>query len=205
MPPLLVKRGSPTVRNGRLETDIVQHRAIGAFGSIAKMRKFALYNLSVLLILFLATAVEASVQTEPVAPRPLCPPLDSSMQGETAPDGNADLGTSATFCSLGMPRLMIDACVGCVALGHRGPITLCDLAEAAGLKRQTLPEPATIAIWSLIGLCWSGVSCWRRRRGLVHRGVGPDRARMRHCTARAPWPDHVRARILEIIERGAPR
>jgi len=169
------------------------------------MRKFALFNLSVLFLFALTAAVEASVQTEPVQPRPVCPPPVSSVDSELGPAENADFRTCAAFCSLGMPRLVIDACVGCVGLGPRGPITLCDLAEAAGLQRQTLPEPCTIAVWSLIGLCWGGVSCWRRRRGLTQSRVGWDRSRTQRHMARPPWPDHVRARILEIIEKGAPR
>jgi len=120
------------------------------------MRKFALSNLSVLFLFALTAAVEASVQTEPVVPQPLCPPLDPSVNRGMVPVEGTALGSCAEFCSLGMPRLVIDACVGCVGLGPRGPITLCDLAEAAGLPRKSLPEPATIAVWSLIGLCWGG-------------------------------------------------
>jgi hypothetical protein len=168
------------------------------------MRKFALF-LSVSFLFALAAAVEASVQTEPMELRPLCPPLDSSDGTGIVPVGDGEFGSRAAFCSFEMPRLMIDACVGCVGLAPRGRITLCDLAEAARSQRQTLPEPSTIAVWSLIGLCWSGVRCWRRRRGLVQSGLGWDRPRTQRRTSRPPWPDHVRARILEIIERGAPR
>jgi hypothetical protein len=169
------------------------------------MRKLTLFSLSVLFLFALAAAVEASVQTEPVEARPLCPTWNSPVGGATASAENAERGTCTEFFPLGMPRLMIDACVGCVGLSSHGSITLCDLAEAAGLQRQTLPEPATIAVWSLIGLCWSGVSCWRRRRRLSQSEIGWDRPRMQRRTARPPWPDHVRERILEIIERGAPR
>jgi hypothetical protein len=169
------------------------------------MRKLASYNLSALLFFALVAAAEASVQTESVQPRPLCLPLDSSTDSTTAPADNAALGTSAAFCSFQMPRLVIDTCVGSAVLGSRGPVTLYDLAEAAGLQRRPLPEPATIAVWSLIGLCWGGVSCWRWRRGLAHNGGNWNRPQTRRRAARPPWPDHVRARIIEIIERGATR
>jgi hypothetical protein len=165
------------------------------------MRKFTLF-LSVLFLFALSTGVEASVQTVPLELRPLCPPLDSSSDAGTSPVEAGEFGSRAAFCSLEMPRLMINACIGFVP---RGRITLCDLAEAARSRRQTLPEPGTIAIWSLIGLCWGGARCWRRRQGLAQSGVDWDRPRTRRRTSRPPWPDHVRARILEIIERGVSR
>jgi hypothetical protein len=174
-------------------------------GVSRKMRKLALFNLSVLFLFALAEAVDASVQSEPVEPRSLCAALDSPMDREMAPAEAADFASCTAICSLEMPRLVIDACVACVGLGPRGKITLGDLAEAAKLRRQTLPEPSTIAVWSLIGLCWGGVRCWRRRQGPVQNRVGWGRPGTRRSLARPPWPDHVRARILEIIEKGAPR
>ena len=168
------------------------------------MRKFVLFLIGLFLFAFIAT-VEASVQTSPVEPRPFCPPPDSFVNSELVPAEGVDFGTYTEFCSLGVPRLAIDACVGWIGLGPQGSTTLCDLAGVTGFQRRTLPEPCTIAVWSLIGLCWGGVSCWRRRRGLVQSRVGWGRSRTQRCMSRPPWPDHVRARILEIIEKGAPR
>jgi hypothetical protein len=165
------------------------------------MRKYALYSVSVLLF---AAAVEASVQTEPIESRPLYANLDSSVSHEAVPISDGSLPNSSAFCSLGMQLPTIDAWVRCAAARPRGPVALCDLAEAA-FQRQMLPEPATIAVWSLIGLCWSGVSCWRRRRTLSVRDGNFDRFGVRPHRNRPPWPDHVRTRILEIIERGNPR
>ena len=78
---------------------------------------------------------------------------------------------------------MLDACVGCVGLGPHGPITLCELASATGVRRQTLPEPTTMAVWSVIGLCWSGVSCWRKRRSLIQSGAVWERMQTRRRTS----------------------
>lgn len=169
------------------------------------MRKFALFNLIVLFLFALVASVEASVQTTPVEPRPFCPPQDSFANHEMEPAEDAYFGSDTGFHPLGVPRLVIDACIGWIGLGPQGSITLCDLAGNAELQRRTLPEPATIAVWSLIGLCWGGVSCLRRRRGLIQSRIGWDRSRTQRRMTRPPWPDHVRARILEIIEKGKPR
>jgi hypothetical protein len=168
------------------------------------MCKFARFNLVVLILSALAVSAEASVQTKPLEPRPLCPALDSSVETGMVSTENADFGSYTAFCSLEMPRLVIDACVGCAQLGSQGS-ALCNLADIAVLHRQALPEPSTIAVWSLIGLCWSGVSCWRRRHGLGQNRVGWDRLRPQRSMTRPPWPEDVRTRILEIIEKGAHR
>jgi hypothetical protein len=167
------------------------------------MRKLALSSLIVLFLCLLGGVVQATA-TEQGKPTTACPLPETCVAGEALTAESADLRTGSAFCSLGMPRLMIDVCVGYVGLTP-GPITLGDLADAAGWQRQTLPEPCTIAVWSLIGLCWGGVSCWRRRRGLPADRVAWDRPRARCRSARPPWPDDVRARILEIVEKGVPR
>jgi hypothetical protein len=166
------------------------------------MQKYALYSL--LVLLFFAAAIEASVQTEPIESRPLYASLDSLASHEAIPANDGSQPNSSAFCSRGMQLPTIDAWVKCAAARSPGPVALCDLAEAA-LQRQMLPEPATIAVWSLIGLCWSGVSCWRRRHSLSVRDGNWDRLSARPHRNRPPWPDHVRTRILDIIERGNPR
>jgi hypothetical protein len=169
------------------------------------MRKLALFNLSFLLLFALAAAVEGSVQTEPVEPRSPNPLLQLSPDHEIVSAEDANVAICSELGHLGIPRLMMHAYVRGMKLDSQGSLTLCALAESAGLRPQALPEPATIAVWSLIGLCWSGVSCWRRRRGLSQSRIGAGSAPMRRCLRRPPWPDDVRARILEIIERGSPR
>jgi hypothetical protein len=136
---------------------------------------------------------------EPRAPQSL---LRFSPDYQVASAENANVGICSELGRLGIPHLMMHACVPGISLDSQGS---CALAESAGLPQHALPEPATIAVWSLIGLCWSVVSCWRRRRGLSQSGIGADRPQMRRCVRRPPWPDDVRARILEIIERGGPR
>jgi hypothetical protein len=156
--------------------------------------------LTVVLFSILAAAAEASVETKPVgrqSPSDLSDPLADC---QVVPSDSAGIDNSVVSRCLGMAPPITDLCVGCVELGSRGPVGFSNLAEIAGLQRYSLPEPATLAVWSLIGLCWSGVNVWRRRRSfdrgsndLSHRG-GIRRVNRR------PWPDHVRAQILEIVE-----
>jgi hypothetical protein len=82
---------------------------------------------------------------------------------------------------------------------------LSDLTETSKSRRQTLPEPSTIAIWSLMVLCLGGLRCWRQRRRSSSERLGWDRLPSQRRMPRPPWPDHVRARILEIIENGGHR
>jgi hypothetical protein len=169
------------------------------------MRKLTLFNLSVVFLFALAAATEGSVQIEPVQPRSVCTLPNASPDSQSARTDSADFRTCAGLFSLTMPRLVIDACAECVGLAPRAPITLRDLAQTAGWQRQIMPEPCTIAIWSLIGLCWGGVSCWRRRQGLIRSSIGRDSLCTRRHSARPPWPDDARAKIFEIIEKGVPR
>lgn len=60
-----------------------------------------------------------------------------------------------------------------------------DLEGAAAV-----PEPATLIIWSLLGLTGAGLSMVRRRGGAVGRG---------------PWPEESRIAIRQIIEQGHPQ
>jgi hypothetical protein len=56
---------------------------------------------------------------------------------------------------------------------------------------DTIPEAASIAIWSLLGLSWLGLSVWRRRR--MAGGGG---------SARSSWSEENRVAIHRIIDRG---
>jgi len=56
-----------------------------------------------------------------------------------------------------------------------------------------VPEPATIAVWFLLGLCWTGVRVWRRRRnGLAEIDARPVRGR---------WPESNRVAIRQMLDR----
>lgn len=57
-----------------------------------------------------------------------------------------------------------------------------------------VPEPASVAVWSLIGLAWAGLHVWRRRGARVELTGGPVR--------RAAWSEENRAAIHALIERG---
>jgi hypothetical protein len=168
------------------------------------MQRFVLANLSVLVLLALTTAAEASVQDGTLGLGLLGSIQSSDADREAAAAEGGQFRPDAGFCSIEMPRLAIDSCAGWVALGPQGKITLCDLTESPKLRRQTLPEPSTVAIWTLIGLCVGGLRCWRQRRGSPPDRLGWDRLPSQRRMSRPPWPDHVRARILEIIEKGGP-
>jgi hypothetical protein len=66
---------------------------------------------------------------------------------------------------------------------------------------RVVPEPACIAVWSLLGLCWAGMSFWQQRRA-ASRGPSWNRGRNTRSSVRPPWPEDVREAILEIIDRG---
>jgi hypothetical protein len=78
--------------------------------------------------------------------------------------------------------------------------------HVVGVADDFVPEPATLVVWSLFGLCWVGGRCWQRQR---RETMCPTWQRgnrtANRCTTRQPWPAHTRAAILEIIERGCPR
>ncbi len=58
-----------------------------------------------------------------------------------------------------------------------------------GFGHPDVPEPASLIVWSLLGMgSWLGLRVWRRRRGPV---------------GRRPWSPENRTAILEIIECGA--
>ena len=58
-----------------------------------------------------------------------------------------------------------------------------------GSGEWEIPEPASLIVWSLLGMgSWLGMRVWRRRRGPV---------------GRRPWSPENRTAILEIIELGA--
>jgi hypothetical protein len=67
-----------------------------------------------------------------------------------------------------------------------------------GIVDDIVPEPATVAVWSLLGLCWAGMRVWQQRRAPT-RAPSLNRGR---SAVRPPWPNHVREAILEIIDRG---
>ena len=59
-----------------------------------------------------------------------------------------------------------------------------------GFELTAIPEPATIAVWGLLGLCWAGLSTWRRRRnGLVEL-----------TETRTSWSEQNRVAIRQMLD-----
>jgi hypothetical protein len=66
------------------------------------------------------------------------------------------------------------------------------LATGYAADGGTVPEPATIIIWSLLGMSsWLGLRVWRRRGNSADLGSG-----------RRPWSPEDRRAIREIVARG---
>ena len=61
--------------------------------------------------------------------------------------------------------------------------------EVIGTVESPVPEPATLAIWSLLGLSGAGMWVVRRRKAVG----GADRV---------PWSEENRVAICQLIERG---
>jgi hypothetical protein len=170
-------------------------------------RKLVVFHLSVLALLAMTTASEASIQSRLGSRGDLHLAWVSSQVGASESIESADRGGDWAMGGFDTPFLAADANVKSINPNVLGLISFCDLtaaSDARRVQRQALPEPATLTIWSLIGLCWMGANCWRRRRGLLQGGVDRNRPRLHRGSSRPPWPDHVRVAILEIIERGCP-
>ncbi|MBN2475902.1 MAG: hypothetical protein JXB62_14920 [Pirellulales bacterium] len=75
---------------------------------------------------------------------------------------------------------------------------LLDNVMVDNVKDDVIPEPASVAIWSLIGLSWIGFGAWRRRRNAMAR-LGGDGGQP------TGWSDANRTAIHQIIERGRMR
>ncbi|HYW81565.1 MAG TPA: hypothetical protein VE890_18415 [Thermoguttaceae bacterium] len=68
---------------------------------------------------------------------------------------------------------------------------------------HVMPEPATLAIWSLIGLAFAGAGAWRRRSGSADWSEGSRQTTRQ--PARQRWSDENRAAILDIVQRGTAK
>ena len=163
------------------------------------MRTRNIFCLSLLALFTMTAASEASIQQQLVSEQLAC----LAQPSVSAVD--AELESLAAICWGEMPGLRAEVDSQRVGSDPQRPISVCELAEITGMRRQTLPEPATLAVWSLIGLCWAGVSCWRQRRGASRSELHWNRRPTRHSRVRPPWPEHVRTAVREIIDRGCPR
>lgn len=70
--------------------------------------------------------------------------------------------------------------------------------DSVTISAVAVPEPASIIVWSLLGVAWAGLCVWRRRRRggveFTDAASGP--------AGRAPWPEENRIAVRQIIERG---
>ena len=58
-----------------------------------------------------------------------------------------------------------------------------------------IPEPASVIVWSLLGIGWAGLCVWRRRgKPRLTGGAGG--------ASPPPWSNETKAAIVSIIERG---
>ncbi|MCE5268548.1 MAG: hypothetical protein LLG00_11750 [Planctomycetaceae bacterium] len=73
----------------------------------------------------------------------------------------------------------------CETLCVNACVTLC-----SGPCPPSVPEPMTLAVWSLLGASWCGVRVWRRRRSELER-----------VTLRTPWTPENREAIRQIVAR----
>jgi hypothetical protein len=129
------------------------------------------------------------------------------VNGLMLQDALSDAGAPPIAIPLG--PICTDGSVFSDAFAEHGistDVTVSDSWSTFGTRTTfRLPEPATLAIWSLSGLCWAGAGRWRRRHGLTQNGASRKHPRTSRPERRAPWPDHVRAAILEIVSRDHPR
>jgi len=92
-------------------------------------------------------------------------------------------------------------------LGTAAPMadaTSSDLSLASIASfHHVMPEPATLAIWSLIGLAFAGAGAWRRRSGSADWSEGSRQTTRQ--PARQRWSDENRAAILDVIQRGTSK
>jgi len=72
-----------------------------------------------------------------------------------------------------------------------------NLTGSGGGPTPIIPEPATIAVWALLGLSWAALGVWRRRKGPVAELT--DAAPSRRL-ARPPWPEHNRSAIRQMLQ-----
>ncbi len=69
---------------------------------------------------------------------------------------------------------------------------------------MVIPEPATVIIWSLLGVIGFNVGWWRRRRkGMPEAGVATDAPSV--SPSRTHWSRETKSPILQIVERGRSR
>lgn len=166
------------------------------------MRILALMPLLVLAFLAQTTECAASIHLQladrALSVAPISSPLDSLASVPVASD--------AFF--LGQEWLA-DLCPatwgpGCLPLSVAVQLPALHPDLLTGSDTRSRPGPSPMALWALVGLC-CGAGGFLRERKQSRKAVRRTRQRNSRSVARAPWPEHVRAAILEIVTRGNAR
>jgi len=145
------------------------------YGSIYDLYDFAQADLSV------------SAEVEANTPQMVC----ESAIGLQTNDATIITSVCATGQALGIQPEWLD-------LAEQGSSEM-SLSSIAAFH-HVMPEPATLAIWSLIGLALAGAGAWRRRSGSADWTEGSRRPA--RPSARPQWSNENREAILDIIDRG---
>jgi hypothetical protein len=177
------------------------------------MRTIAVSSLAVLLLFGIATTSFASIQTQLTFAhgRSFAQEVAQEIQGtackftDICTDSLAAFGSWTTFdswaafdlCDVPIPLVGVEK----VAAELWEPAFWDAPWEIIAPRQHSRSDPSGIVVWSLLGLCWAGGSCWRQQQGQVRMALLAHRQRVRCRTRRAPWPDHVRAAILRIIAK----
>ena len=124
---------------------------------------------------------------------------DFSSMGGFSTDGDP---LSASVCETGEALGFMPEWLGTAALMADEPESDLSLASFASFH-HVMPEPATLAIWSLIGLAFAGAGAWRRRSGSADWSEGSRQTTRQ--PARQRWSDENRAAIFDVIQRGSSK
>jgi len=177
------------------------------------MRAITVLSLGMLLLLATATATEASIhmQCEGTAPSA----RHSSLQVFFMSEDNADARSEFALGGCDIFGSFAGADIWRIASDSNPSIFACDLLNITGIAGQS--DPPAAVIWSLLAICVTGVKCRTPRRVLggesqdavsrnvVSRCAVKRGGQRKSGTARAPWPEHVRAAILQVIARDSVR
>jgi hypothetical protein len=117
---------------------------------------------------------------------------DNSATGNTPVTGtNALIQNAVLFTFSFTPTAFNAAEISDVSFQYGTALTDPNVPGLPPTGQGDVPEPATLIIWSLLGLSGGGLWAWSRRKG--DESIG---------SARTPWSEDTRAAILQIVDRG---
>ncbi|MEE8451927.1 MAG: hypothetical protein V3R99_08430 [Thermoguttaceae bacterium] len=181
---ILIVESSPCGDDGRLYSRTLWTDQLGPTSTYAFYEftfvESSLYDIPVLLTPRIETVVYLS---------------DFSPMGDFSTDGDALI---ASVCETGQALGFMPEWLGTAAPTADEASPDLSLASMASFH-HVMPEPATLAIWSLIGLAFAGAGAWRRRSGSADWSEGSRRTA--RLPARQRWSNENRAAILDIVQR----